>query len=99
MSRRKFIGTLGCALVWPLAPNAEQVGRLHRIAFLRNGPPPRTFLEAFRQGLRELGYVEGQNVSIEYGLAESAEQLPGAAAELVSANVDVIIASGTPPTV
>jgi putative tryptophan/tyrosine transport system substrate-binding protein len=47
--------------------------------------------------LREFGYVEGQNVSIEYGLADSAEQLPKAAAELVRRNVDVIVASGTPP--
>jgi putative ABC transport system substrate-binding protein len=66
---------------------------------LRNGTPPPTFIEGLRQGLRELGYVEGQNIRIDYALAASADQLPAAAAELVRLNVDVVIASGTPPTV
>src|SRR6516225_9090144 len=72
---------------------------VYRIGFLRNGPPPETFIGGFRQGLREFGYVEGQNISIEYGLAGNADQLPDAAAELVRRNVEVIIASGTPPVV
>jgi putative tryptophan/tyrosine transport system substrate-binding protein len=82
-----------------LAAEAQPAKPVYRIGFLRNGPPPETFIGGFRQGLRELGYVEGQNINIEYGLAGSAEQLPDAATELVRRNVDVIIASGTPPVV
>jgi putative tryptophan/tyrosine transport system substrate-binding protein len=97
--RREVLALFGAALVWPLATHAQHAGRFHRIGFLRNGSPPHSFIQAFRQGLREFGYLEGQNISIEYGLAESAAELPEAAAELVRAKVDVIIASGTPPTV
>jgi putative ABC transport system substrate-binding protein len=95
--RREFITLLGGGAMWPLAAHAQQAERVYRVGFLRNGPPPKTFIEGFRQGLRELGYVEGQNISIDYGLADSADQLPDAAAELVRRNVNVIIASGTPP--
>jgi ABC-type uncharacterized transport system substrate-binding protein len=81
----------------PLAAEAQPAGKVYRLGFLRNGPPPETFVEGLRQGLRELGYVEGQHISIEYGLARSADELPSAAARLVSLKVDVILASGTPP--
>jgi putative ABC transport system substrate-binding protein len=86
-------------LVPLLAAEAQPAKPVYRIGFLRNGPPPESFIGGFRQGLRELGYVEGQNINIEYGLAGSADQLPDTAAELVRRNVDVIIASGTPPVV
>ena len=99
MRRRDFIILLAGALGGrPSAVRAQQKAmRVYRIGFLRNGPPPETFMGGFRQGLREFGYVEGQNISIEYGLAGNADQLPDAAAELVHHNVDLIIASGTPP--
>jgi ABC transporter substrate binding protein len=90
---------LGSFLASILTAEAQQARPVYRIGFLRNGPPPESFISGFRQGLRELGYVDGQNISIEFGLADSAEQLPNAAAELVRHNVDVIIASGTPPVV
>jgi len=80
----------------PLAGEAQQASKVKRIGFLRVGPPPTTFIEGFRQGLRELGYLEGQNITIEYGLARSAAQLPDVAAELVRLKVDVLVASGTP---
>ena len=101
MRRRDFAillaGTMGGR---PSAVRAQQNAMpVYRIGFLRNGPPPETFMGGFRQGLREFGYVEGQNIRIEYGLAGNADQLPDAAAELVHRNVDVIIASGTPPVV
>jgi putative ABC transport system substrate-binding protein len=99
MNRRELL-LLGGVLTAPCELRAQQKPMtVRRIGFLRNGPPPETFIGGFRQGLRELGYVEGQNISIEYGLAGSADQLPDAAAELVRRNVDVIIASGTPPVV
>src|SRR4029077_7544249 len=97
--RRAIVLVLG-ALVAPLpAAEAQQAKPVYRIGFLRNGPPPESFIGGFRQGLRDLGYVEGQNISIEYALAGSVDQLPDAAAELVHRNVDLIVASGTPPVV
>jgi putative ABC transport system substrate-binding protein len=97
VSRRAFLYGSMAALADPHTAEAEPTGRIYRIGFLRNGPPPGTFIEGLRKGLRELGYVEGQNISIEYGLAASADELPGAAARLVSLKVDVLLASGTPP--
>jgi putative ABC transport system substrate-binding protein len=97
MDRRRFLLTsLGGALAAPFAAGAQQASPVHRIGFLRVGPPPATWIEGFRQGLRELGHVEGQNIVIEFGLAEGAAQLPDVAAELVRLKVDVLVASGTP---
>jgi putative ABC transport system substrate-binding protein len=93
--RLAIVLVFGYLLTMIPAAEAQQAGPVYRIGFLRNGPPPQTFIEGFRQGLRELGYVEGRNIAIEYSLAESADHLPDAAAKLVSLNVDVIIASGT----
>jgi len=97
VSRRAFLYGAMAALAAPRNAETQQTGRIYRLGFLRNGPPPQTFIEGLRQGLRELGYVEGQHISIEYGLARSADELPTAAARLVSLKVDVILASGTPP--
>src|SRR5262249_39447551 len=100
MRRRELLLVLMAVMMGARALRAQQKAMpVYRIGFLRNGPPPQTFMGGFRQGPREFGYVEGQNISIEYGLAGSADQLPDAAAELVHRNVDVIIASGTPPVV
>jgi ABC-type uncharacterized transport system substrate-binding protein len=97
MKRREFITLFGGAvLAWPITALAQEAGRIRRIGFLRVGPPPRAFIGGFRQGLRELGLIEGQHFVIEFGLAKSAAQVPKVAAELVKRNVDVIIASGTP---
>ena len=82
-----------CAL---LAAEAQQAGKVNRIGFLRFGHVPPTYIEGFRQGLRELGYIEGQDITIEYGLAQSTAQLPDVAAELIRRKVDVLVASGTP---
>jgi putative ABC transport system substrate-binding protein len=86
-------------LVAPLAAEAQQAGKVPRIGFLL-GPAPADsapYLEAFRQGLRELGYVEGQNIAIEYRWADGKfERLPALAAELVRLQVDVIVTTAPP---
>ena len=75
---------------------AQPAAKVPRIGILRTGSPPDPFVEAFREGLRELGYVEGQNVNIEYRWAEGRDdRLPSLAAELVRLKVDVIVAGGT----
>jgi len=97
MRRREFITLLGCTLMaTPIAASAQEQRKLGHIGFLRVGPPPAGFIDSFRQGLRELGLVEGQHFVIDFSLAQSAAQIPDAAAELVHRKVDVIIASGTP---
>jgi ABC transporter substrate binding protein len=81
----------------PLATEAQQAGKkVPRIGYLSGGSDsPRD--AAFRQGLRELGYIDGQNIAIEYRFADGKfERLPGFAAELVRLNVDVIVSSSAP---
>ena len=100
MNRRAFLATLaGGLLAAPLAAGAQQVGKVYRIGYLSAGSDtanPRV-REAFRQGLRELGWVEGQNIIIEYRWAEGRfDRLPGLAAELVRLKVDVLVAAPTP---
>ncbi|MET0532108.1 MAG: ABC transporter substrate-binding protein [Microvirga sp.] len=73
---------------------AQISNRIYRIGLLRIGQPPPSFIEPFRKGLSDLGYVEGQNLVIEFGLATDAEQLPEVALSLVRRNVDLIVASG-----
>ena len=88
-------------LLWPLATGAQQTRQLHRIGFLGNSTAA---LEAnlvgpFRDGLRDLGYVEGRNVSIEFRWAEGKyERLPVLIGELLALKVDVIVTAGTPAT-
>ena len=95
MERRAFLtGTGALLLAAPLAAEAQETGKAARIGMLRQGSPPDPNVEAFKQGLRELGYVEGRNISIEYRWAEGRdERLPGLAADLVRLKVDVIVAS------
>jgi putative ABC transport system substrate-binding protein len=85
---------MGAAAAWPLAARGQQSRRVYRIGLLRIGSPPPSFIEPLRQGLRDLGYVEGHNLVIEFGLAEKAEQLPETAAALARRNLDLIFASG-----
>ena len=99
MQRRDFITLLaGAAAAWPLAAYAQQAVKLHRIGILSPGtPPPPGFLDAFRQGLRELGYVEGQDITFEVRNAEGySQRLTALASLLVSLKVDVILALNTP---
>jgi putative tryptophan/tyrosine transport system substrate-binding protein len=97
MRRRDVILFVGGAVAaLPLAARAQQPAKLKRIGFLRVRPPPPAWIGALRQGLREHGLIEGQNIEIEFGLAESVAELPSVAAELVRHNVDVLLASGSP---
>ncbi len=81
-------------LVVPVAAEAQEAAKVARIGVLSSGSPPDPFVEAFKQGLRELGYVEGRNIRIEYRWAEGRnERLPGLAADLVRLKVDVIVAA------
>jgi putative ABC transport system substrate-binding protein len=101
MVRREFIGTLAGGLVaGPLAAEAQQADKIARIGYLATNLAGIPHVhEAFRQGLRDLGYLEGRNVVIEYRDAEGKlERLPALAAELVGLKVDVIVAAaGTLP--
>lgn len=71
---------------------------MYRVAFLRAGQPPKTWVAAFQQGLQERGYVNGQNVLVDFRFTDgSVDQLPRLAEELVRLKVDVIVASAAPP--
>ena len=98
--RRKLLVVLGAsALVAPFRSFAQQQGKVWRVGFLSLRRPAALdsdFLGEFPQGMRELGYVEGKNLVIEWRFADGeVERLPGLAAQLVRLKVDVIVASST----
>jgi len=99
MRRREFIALLAGAAAWPLPARAQQSRKLPRIGVLLAGTPasfsPRA--KALRDGLHDLGYVEGATIAIEWKWGQDrAERLPELAAELVGLNVDAIVTAGTP---
>jgi ABC-type uncharacterized transport system substrate-binding protein len=102
MRRREFITLLGgAAAAWPRAARAQQGAKVARIgylvAFSLESPGGRAMVDALRLGLRERGYVEGQNIVIEYRSADGRiERFPQLANELASLNLDLILANNTP---
>ncbi|MGB6806302.1 MAG: ABC transporter substrate-binding protein [Pseudolabrys sp.] len=96
--RREFVMLLGgSAIAWTFSQAASAQGRQARIGLLMPVSPPAAYLSAFREGLRERGYVEGQNLSIDVRWPPGPfEQHSGVVAELVRANVDIIVAWATP---
>jgi len=103
IARRHFIAALGSTAAWPLAARAQQPAKepaMPVVGFLGSTSPGpyMPYVAAFREGLRDGGYVEGRNVGIEFRWAESQyERLPALAADLVGRNVSVIVAAGGDP--
>src|SRR5271163_1627133 len=100
MRRREFIAGLGSAAAWPVVARAQQPA-MPVIGYLGSQSADdeyKNFTVPFLQGLRETGYVAGQNVAVEYRWAENQlDRLPALAADLVRRRVSVIVAGGTAP--
>ena len=99
MNRRTFLAGWVLTLHAPLAAEGQQTAKVYRIGYLANGNATTSApsVEAFRQGLREFGWVEGQNVSIEYRWADgNLELLPALATDLLKAPFEVIVLAGGP---
>jgi putative ABC transport system substrate-binding protein len=102
MRRREFITLLGGATAWPLAARAQQPERIPVIGYFNSATPEvfSGYLSAFRRGLKESGYVESENVTIEYRWGQNQpERLPELAADLVRRQVKVIAALGAPASI
>jgi putative ABC transport system substrate-binding protein len=100
MKRRAFITLIGGAAVWPLAARTQQPDKLPTIGFLGGSTPSAAsqWIAAFVQRLRELGWIDGRTIAIEYRWMEGRTERAGEiAAELVQLKVDVIVTSGTAP--
>jgi putative ABC transport system substrate-binding protein len=94
MRRRQFIGLIGGAAAWSRSARAQQpAGRVWRIGFLAGSPPTPAMVSALRDGLRERGYLEGQNLSID--VRWLIDENPHVATELVRSGVDLIVAWNT----
>jgi putative tryptophan/tyrosine transport system substrate-binding protein len=99
MNRRDFITLLGGAVAWPLAARAQQAGKVPTMGLLgaNNAAAQSPWTAAFLQRLRELGWIEGRNLAVEYRWAEGRDQRAAElAAELVRRKVDIIVVNGTP---
>ena len=101
MRRREFITLLGGAAAWPITVRAQQTGKIYRIGFLANDPtiPAQPAGQAFLDGLRESGFIEGNNIIIERRFAEGRlDRYADLVAELVQLRVDAIVTSANEAT-
>ena len=100
LKRRQFMTLLAGTAAWPLAARAQEQTvpvRQARIGVLAAAPPISAMLTAFREGMRQRGYIEGQNLSIDVRWPQGTfEHDPSPVAELINSNVDVIVAWATP---
>jgi ABC-type uncharacterized transport system substrate-binding protein len=100
MRRREFITVLGGAAAWPLAARAQQPGQVRRVGVLmalaQNDPEAQLRVQAFETGLRELGWVEGRNLSLDRRWVPEASRLRAQATELIGLAPDLILAVTTP---
>src|SRR5713226_5417323 len=97
MRRREFITLLGGAAAWPHAAHAQRKRKVWHLGVLQPGAPPEPLLEIVKDGLHDLGYVEGRDIVFEVRWAEGRrDRLAELAAELVALNVDAIHAFSTP---
>ena len=98
MRRREFISLLGGAAAWPLTARAQQITRVYRVGLLfSSGELSVQFSDPFQQGLREGGFVDGQNVLFERRFGRgNYERLPALATELLALHIDLLAAFGTP---
>jgi putative ABC transport system substrate-binding protein len=95
IERRKFLATLGGAAAWPLAARAQQPDKIWRMGFIARGYEK--FYDALFEGLRDFGYVEGRNLSVERRYAgDRTERFDEFAAEMVRSGVDIIVVSQHP---
>ena len=96
MRRRTFIAILGAAAAWPVSARAQKTARMPRLGvLLYSTPQDDPQARALEEGLRDLGYIDGQNISIEYRFAEGkVERLPDLAADLVRLKPDVLFPIG-----
>jgi ABC-type uncharacterized transport system substrate-binding protein len=101
MRRREFLGVLSAVAAWPVTARAQQQDRMRRIGFLSSytAEAGREIIGCFRKGLEQLGWVEGQNISVEYRWAEArSERYSVLATELTRINLDLIACNPTPAT-
>src|SRR5690242_10680050 len=97
MKRREFVGLFAAAALTASARAQFQPGKVYRVGYLGSGTFDPFLLDVMLQRLRELGWLEGQNIAFEYRFAEGRyDRLPALAAELIDRNVDLIAASPTP---
>jgi putative tryptophan/tyrosine transport system substrate-binding protein len=98
MRRREFFTLLGAAIGWPLAAYGQQASKIYRLGYLALARGPH-LVEALQTGLRELGYVEGKNLKVEYRFGgQQRETLDTLATQLVAFRPDAIVTRGTPAT-